>query len=220
VRCLLLSSRSMCGRFTLTYRRAELLASQLLPRRPDVHLGRLRYSRTALVVVLIAGAIGLMMGCSGGGGQANSASVSGTPLAGTQNVDVCSLVTRQEATAYLGTTISDRAFAEPIQENVGSGVRAQASACAYSSKPTGSYVKIDLWQASGQANQIKQLTQNSCAGHDEIPNFGDFACWYNSSHSELQLVKGEAYVHFTSTTSGSAPDALKTIAETALSRLP
>ncbi len=182
-------------------------------------------ARTALVIVLIVGAIGLTA-CSGGGNAKPSAtstaggpaSASSTPPAG--NVDVCSLVTRQDATAYLGVAVSDRAFAEPIEEPVGTGVKAVVSACAYSLQTTGAFVKIDLWQASGQANQLKQLTQNSCDGNDEISGLGDFACWYNSSHSELQFVKGDAYVHLTSSTSGSSPDALKTIAETALSRLP
>ena len=94
------------------------------------------------------------------------------------------------------------------------------SACAYSAATTGGFLKIDVWQASGQASQLKQLTQNSCDGNDQISGLGDFACWYNSSHSELQLVKGDAYVHVTSSTSGSAVDALKTIAETAFNRLP
>ncbi len=153
-------------------------------------------------------------------GPASTASASVTPPSAPQPVDVCSLVTFQEASAYLGANISDRARALPIEEDVGSGVRAQVSACGYTEATTGSFVKIDLWLASGQASQLKQLTQNSCGGNDEISGLGDFACWYNSSHSELQLVKGDAYVHVTSSTAGSAVDALKTIAQTALSRLP
>ncbi len=190
-------------------------------------------ARTALFVVLITSPIALTA-CSGGSnatpsptavaptisGPVSTASAGVTPPSAAGPIDVCSLVTFQEATAYLGASVSDRARALPIAEDVGSGVKAQVSACGYTEAATGSFVKIDLWQASGQASQLKQLTQNSCDGNDEITGLGDFACWYNPSHSELQLVKGDAYLHVTSSTAGSAVDALKTIAETALSRLP
>jgi hypothetical protein len=191
-------------------------------------------ARISLFVTLIISAIGLMA-CSGGSnatpsptavapttisGPVSTASASVTPPSAAGPIDVCSLVSFQEASAYLGATVPDRARALPIAEDVGAGVNAQVSACGYTEATTGSFLKIDLWQASGQASQLKQLTQNSCDGNDEITGLGDFACWYNSSHTELQFVKGGAYVHVTSSTSGSAVDALKTIAETALSRLP
>jgi hypothetical protein len=196
-------------------------------------------ARTSLFVVLITSAIALMA-CSGGSdatpsptakaqtiavaptisGPVISASASVTPPSAAGPIDVCSLVSFQEASAYLGATVPDRARALPIAEDVGSGVNAQVSACGYTEATTGSFLKIELWQAFGQASQLEQLTQNGCDGNAEIAGLGDFACWYNSSHSELQLVKGDAYLHVTSSTPGSAVDALKTIAETALSRLP
>jgi hypothetical protein len=98
-------------------------------------------------------------------------------------------------------------------------LQAYVSSCAYSSSP-GAFVKLDLWESQDSPGGIKAFVQSACAGKDQIQGLGDIACWNDTSHNEIQIARGGAYLTVSSSTSGDSPDALKSLVQVAIGRVP
>jgi hypothetical protein len=182
--------------------------------------------RGAIASILVITALALSA-C--GGDEAKPSATAGpiasggaTPNAATANsapTDVCTLVTRAEASAALNATVTDKAATvPPVKQEVATGLAAYISACQYTVASTGGLVQIELREAKGEADKIKEFTQAKCADKEEIPGLGDFACWFSAGHRELLFAKGGAYVDL----NGGAltDDAVRSLAEKAISRLP
>lgn len=143
----------------------------------------------------------------------------GRASANTAPTDVCDLVTWDEVSTALGARATDRAATvPPVKQEVSAGLTADISACEYSAASTGAFVRLDLWEAKGQAAKVKEVTQFICSGSEEIPGLGDVACWYSEGHREIRFAKGGGYVDVKSGT--AADDALLSLAEKAVVRLP
>lgn len=149
----------------------------------------------------------------------NSQQVTSTAPVSTAPTDVCGLLTFQEVSAAVGAAATDRAATvPPIKQEVSPGLIADISACSYSAESTGDFVKLDLWEAKGQAAKIKEVTEFVCSDKEVIPGLGDFACWYSAGHREILLAKGGAYIDIESGTLTN--DAVKALAEKVVARLP
>ncbi len=153
------------------------------------------------------------------GPSPSGAVTSGAATANSAPTDVCALVTRAEVGAALNANVTDKAATvPPVKQTVASGLTADISACQYSAALSGGSVNLDLWEAKGEPEKIKQLTQVKCANKEEIPGLGDYACWFSSGHREILFAKGGAYVDL----NGGAltDDAVRSLAEKAIGRLP
>jgi len=128
-------------------------------------------------------------------------------------IDPCSLVTKQEAAAAVGETVAD---GKPTVVDTSNSPAMQAGgSCVFES--TTRYLKVNMYRYTPQ---IAAAYRNRCAKKETVPGIGDVACWYDSKHAELQLIKGVTSLAIQVNRRGDATEALKTVAKKAADRLP
>jgi len=187
---------------------------------------------TAIAISVTAAA--LLMGCGGGGGkkdetptqpQATGAATSTqepTPPGPTPPaIDACALLTTDEVAAALD---EDVAAPEPVPASsfeASAGLTVTATTCNFNSATTAHFVDVHIWSAnSGDAAGLKSVIQDIvCSGKEAVPGLGEVACWYDSNHTELQVLQGTTYLDLRADTGGDATQALQTLAQSALGRL-
>ena len=139
-----------------------------------------------------------------------------------QGIDPCGLINLNDAASALGEAVdaAKRSAARTIPAVPGVSVTAQN--CSYDSTTTAHSVSLDLWSvAAADADKLKQgIDQIVCASKEKIAGLGDVACWYSTTHDELQVAKGGAFVDLTISNGGKAADQpLMSLAQSALGRL-
>jgi len=141
---------------------------------------------------------------------------------GATAIEACRLVTKDEATAALGEAVKD-----PVGLNIGSqdvapGLSVTISTCNFDSNTGARSVQVTFWRAGGAVSaQNRQIfEQILCAQKERVTGVGDVACWYDSTHTELQVLKGSTFVDIQIQASGpDRTEALKTLVQKALARL-
>jgi len=134
--------------------------------------------------------------------------------------DACSLLTKPEAAAALGEAVNDGksgTAAGSIMPNT------TAYYCEYMSPTTVHKVHLNVWRATpAGAAQLKQMGQMVCAKKtkDGLAGLGDTACWYSEKHEELQVFKGASFFSVEMNRKGEPTEAIKSVAKTAVTRLP
>ena len=138
--------------------------------------------------------------------------------------DACALVTKEDAAAALGEDVNDPESISIGSQEISPGLTVTISACDYSSTTTAHYVGLSAWQAAGDsASEVREvIDQVGCEGKERLSDLGDIACWYDADHNELQVLKGAAFIDLTMSGGENVDttEALKTLAEAALDRLP
>ena len=136
----------------------------------------------------------------------------------------CALVTKEDAAAALGEDVNDPESTTVGSQEIAPGLTVEISACDYSSATTAHYVALSAWQAAGDsADDVrKAIDQVVCQGKERLSDLGDVAYWYDSDHTELQVLKGAAFLdlNIAGDDNVDTTEALKTLAEAALDRLP
>ena len=130
-------------------------------------------------------------------------------------VDPCSLVTKQEAAAAVGGAVGDGK--STVVDTKTSPAMLGGGSCQYESPSSTHYLKINVYR---YVPQVAAAYRKRCAQKETVPGIGDVACWYDSKHGELQLLKGTTSLAIQINRSGDASDALKTVARQAAARLP
>jgi len=102
--------------------------------------------------------------------------------------DACSLLTKEDAAAALGEAATGPKLTGPMSDGTGVTV----SGCEY----TGSGInRVQLNLTRVPASSVP-MYKTMCAQQstDGLAGLGDVACWYNSKHEELHVIKGTAFV--------------------------
>ena len=137
--------------------------------------------------------------------------------------DPCSLITKQEASTAMGEAAQDPVPTSLGSTSVGPGLTVVIAHCEFPSTSEAFYVLIDLWRATGAtAALVRQVVEQViCMGKERVTGIGDLACWYDSSHNELQIVKGATFIDIQISPDVSNPgDAVRTLAMRAVGRIP
>ncbi len=142
---------------------------------------------------------------------------------GASTIEACRLVTKDEAAAALGEGVKDPDGVNVGTQDLAPGLTATISSCTFDSSSGARSVEVTFWKAGGTvASQLRQaFEQLLCAQKERVTGLGDLACWYDSTKTELQVLKGATFVDF-QITQASGPDrseALKTLAQKALARI-
>jgi hypothetical protein len=153
----------------------------------------------------------VLLGCAG---SAYAAQVKTAPKGGTA-IDPCSLVTKQEAVAAVGESVADGK--STIVDTSTSPAMQGGGSCVFDSPSTPRYLKVNMYRYTPQ---IAAMYRSRCAKKETVSGIGDVACWYDSKHAELQLIKGVTSLAIQLNRSGDATAALKTVAKKAADRLP
>ena len=127
-------------------------------------------------------------------------------------INACGLLTRDEATAAVGSTVGEGKLTAGGRMG-GSGI--DVSGCTYAAGAKD--LQVSLWRFAPSAQQSLEIYRGLCKQKEQAAGLGDLACWYNASHNELQVLKGSALVIVQ--LRGRSPDALTTVAKQALGRL-
>ncbi len=190
--------------------------------------GALRIRPHVLGGLMLLLALAVVAACGGGddvtktAGPTNqqqsttTAAAASQPGANAGSFDACSLLTKNEVEAALGESVQDPQSFSTGSQDVGPGVTVSVSACDYSSPTTVHSVNLSVWIGSDAITQA--IDQLVCQQKDRLQGLGDVACWYDSSHDELQVAKGGAFLDIT--TSGATEGPIQTLAQKALDRLP
>jgi hypothetical protein len=129
-------------------------------------------------------------------------------------VDPCSLLTKAEAAAAVGAAVGE-GKSTIVDASKTPGM--ETSSCQFESPTTTHGIKLNLYR---YAPSVAQAFRTRCARKETVPGIGDVACWYDSNHTTLQLLKGTTSLSIALSRSGDAAEALKTIARKAVERLP
>ena len=171
---------------------------------------------------------------SGGAQPTATSSAGGTQPtqpagAGTVTVSItgaCDLATKQDAAAALGEAVGDPQQVAVTSQDLGAGVKMSIAACNFNATGSSKSVSVTYWKLSGgdaTSVQIRQLFSTIiCAGKESVSGLGDSACWDDSDHRELQVLKGAAfiYVQINEATGPDRTAALRSLAQKALAKLP
>ena len=125
--------------------------------------------------------------------------------------NACTLLTRDEASAAVGSPVSEGKLTEGKSMSA-AGI--EVSGCSYSGSKD---LSVSLWRFSPSAQQTLEVYRGLCKKKEQAPGLGDLACWYNASHNELQVLKGSTLLILQ--LRGGASDTLTTTAKQALGRL-
>jgi hypothetical protein len=128
---------------------------------------------------------------------------------GTANA--CTLLTRDEASAAVGSVVSEGKLTAGKSMSA-AGI--EVSGCSYAGAKD---LSVSLWRFSPSAQQSLEVYRGLCKQKEQAPGLGDVACWYNAKHNELQVLKGTSLLIF-ELRSGTG-GALTTAAKQALGRL-
>jgi hypothetical protein len=101
--------------------------------------------------------------------------------------NVCSLLTRDEATAAVGSPVGE---GKPVLAGGSMGPGIDVSACAYAAGSK--ELQVNLWRFSPAASKSLEFYRGFTKQKEQVAGLGDLACWYNSEHKELQIVKGSS----------------------------
>ncbi len=127
-------------------------------------------------------------------------------------VNACSLLTRDEATAAVGSAVGEGKLTADGRM-AGSGI--DVSGCTYAAGSND--LQVSLWRFAPSAQQSLEVYRGLCKKKEQAAGLGDMACWYNASHNELQVLKGSALMIFQ--LRGRSADALIAAAKQALVRM-
>jgi hypothetical protein len=139
---------------------------------------------------------------------------------GTNVGDACSIVSKDDVSTALGQTVGAGQGTSLTSQSLGPGLAASVSGCDFTSS-SGATVNVVLYKVAGGTSsaQLKQIFQQIiCAQKESVSGLGDVACWYDSSHTEIQVMKGLSFVDITISTPGRG-DQLKSLAAKAVSKL-
>ena len=127
--------------------------------------------------------------------------------------EACSLLTKEDAAAALGETVSG----PESKSGVSMGPGATVSSCEYSGSGIHS-VHLNLIRLSpDMVPMYKQMCAR--AGKEGLVGFGDVACWYSAKHEELHVIKGAAFISIELRRSGDPTEAIKGVMKRALEHL-
>jgi hypothetical protein len=166
-------------------------------------------SSSAILIVIAAG--GWSVATDAEAADLRSPQAAPKPAA---RVDPCSLLTRAEAAAAVGAAVGE-GKSTIVDASKTPGM--EGSSCQFESPTTTHGIKLNLYR---YAPSVAQAFGTRCARKETVPGLGDVACWYDSTHTQLQLLKGTTSLSITLSRSGDAAEALKTIARKAVDRLP
>lgn len=127
-------------------------------------------------------------------------------------VNACTLLTRDEATAAVGSAVGEGKLTAGGRM-AGSGI--DVSGCTYAAGSK--ELQVNLWRFAPSAQQSLEVYRGLCRKKEQAAGLGDLACWYNASHNELQVLKGSTLLILE--LRGRSADALTTAARQALGRL-
>ena len=159
----------------------------------------------------------VVVACVGAGVVARAAPGQSAPPS---PVNVCSLLTVQEASAALGETVKDGKAGDTGGRSVMPNTA--VSYCEFASPTSVHRVHINVWRTSTAA-QVQQMGQMVCGRKtkDGLDGLGDIACWYDTKHEELQVYKGPFFLSVEMSRRWNDPtEAIKGVAKAALPRLP
>jgi hypothetical protein len=143
--------------------------------------------------------------------------------AGATAIEACRLVTKDEAATALGEAVKDAAGLNVGNQDIAPGITVSISSCTFDSNTGLRSVEVTFWRAAGTLSpQLRQaFEQFLCAQKERVNGLGDLACWYDSTHTELQVLKGTTFVdvQITQASGPDRSDALRTLAQRALARL-
>ena len=128
------------------------------------------------------------------------------------DVDVCSLLTSEEAAAALGAT--PEAPKNIPQHDMGGG--ALSSACEYAGGSRRMTLNVIRMPA-----QMAAIYKSMCGkkSRDGLSALGDMSCWYNDNHEELQVIKGVTFFSIELRGVGKPTEPIKAAARHVLNRL-
>jgi hypothetical protein len=146
------------------------------------------------------------------------------PAAGGPASDACGLVTKDDAAAALGEPVQDPKGSSTGARQLAPGVSVSGSACSFGSTTSARDLTVNLYRGSGAVSaQARTLVEQTlCSSKERVSGLGDVACWNDSSHTELQFLKGSQFVDI-QITQASGPDttqALTALARKAAGRMP
>jgi hypothetical protein len=127
-------------------------------------------------------------------------------------VNACGLLTRDEATAAVGSPAGEGKLTAG-QSMSKAGI--EVSGCNYTGGSKD--LSVSLWRFGPSAQQSLEIYRGLCKKKEQAPGLGDQACWYNASHNELQVLKGSSLIIVQ--LRGRTAEALTTVAKQALGRL-
>jgi hypothetical protein len=132
--------------------------------------------------------------------------------------DPCALMTKEDAAAALGGSAGP---AQPAKAGRSMMPGTTASGCEYAG-PGVSHVRLNLWHATGDAAQFRQIYQMASQGksRDGLAGIGDSAWWYSDKHEEVQVLKGANFFSIELRGSGNPTQPIKTVAQRVSGRLP
>jgi hypothetical protein len=102
----------------------------------------------------------------------------------------------------------------------GSSETADIGTCSYVSAASISSVNVNVWSAPGSDDAIQGMAEVACTNKESISGLADLACWYDDQHVEIQLADRSYFLDIFATDDTDTTDALLTLSETAVSRLP
>jgi hypothetical protein len=136
--------------------------------------------------------------------------------------DACGLLSKDDAAAGLGESVRDPLAVTLGTQAVGPGITVSMSSCVFDASNGPRTVSVNYWKAAGNlAPQLRQAAEQVfCVGKERVSGLGDFACWGDSTHAELLIVKGSGFidVQITGATTNRAA-ALQTLAQKVLTRV-
>jgi hypothetical protein len=170
---------------------------------------------------------------SGQSGSSTTGSSAGASTGAIPNVtvqtgagigDACGLLNKQDVATALGEAVGDGQGTTVGNQTLTPGVTASISACDFDATNSARSVSVDLWKISGASGgQLKQLLQQLiCAQKEAVSGLGDVACWYDSDHREIQILKGSSFIDLTFSEIGAADrtTVIKALAGKAIAKLP
>jgi hypothetical protein len=166
-------------------------------------------SSAAVLIVIAAGARSVAATDAGPGQRPAQAA-----LKAAARIDPCSLLTKAEAAAAVGGAVGD---GKSTMVDASQTPGMETSSCQFESPTTTHGIKLNMYRYPPSA---AQAFRTRCARKETVPGLGDVACWYDSNHITLQLLKGTTSLSIALSRSGDAAEALKTIARKAVDRLP
>lgn len=135
---------------------------------------------------------------------------------GAAESEACTLLLKDDASAALGSSVGSPKASSGRSMMPGT----TASSCEYAGAGL-SRVHLDLWRATSNVDQFRQTYQIACSkkSKDGLAGLGDLACWYDSKHEELQVLKGPTFISIELRGKGNPTEAIKAVAQKALSRV-
>jgi hypothetical protein len=118
------------------------------------------------------------------------------PQAGTGTsspVNACALVTRQDAANALGKPVNEGRPLDVPRQNLGA-ITVDLSLCSYNATDGPGQVGLETWKHSDVA-QVRMVGSITCRGKEMVSGLGDSACWNSSTHQQIFVIKGGAFIN-------------------------